>query len=39
MMVDLWMPYAHAHFDDLDFDVRSQKVGKGKKSALHAFGN
>ena len=39
MMVDLWMPYAHAHFDDLDLDARSQWVSKGKKSALHSLGN
>ena len=31
--------YAHVRFDDLDLDARSQWVGKGKKSALHAFGN
>ena len=31
--------YAHARFDDLYLDGRSQWVGKGKKSALHALGN
>ena len=31
--------YAHARFDDIDLDARSQWVGKGKKSALHAVGN
>ena len=31
--------YAHARFDDLDLDARSEWVGKGKKSALHALGN
>ena len=31
--------YTHAHFDDLDLDTRSQWVGKGKKSSLHALGN
>ena len=28
--------YDHARFDDLDLDARSQWIGKGKKSALHA---
>ena len=38
--VELWMPdnYAHARFDDLNLDARSQLVGKGKTSALHALG-
>ena len=31
--------YAYARFDDLDLDARSQWVGKGKTSALHALGN
>ena len=31
--------YAHVRFDDLDLDARSQWVGKGNKSALHARGN
>ena len=31
--------YAHAHFDDLDLNARSQWVGKGNKSVLHALGN
>ena len=31
--------YAHAYFDDLDLDARSQRVGKGKKSVLYALGN
>ena len=35
MTVDLWMPYAHARFDDLGLDARSQWVGKGKTSASH----
>ena len=30
---------ANARFDDLDLDARSQWVGKGEKSALHALGN
>ena len=30
--------HAHAHFNDLDLDARSEWVGKGKKSALHALG-
>ena len=40
--VDLCMAYnyAHANFDDLDLDVRSQWVGKGKKkSALNYLDN
>ena len=28
--VNLWMPCAHARFDDLDLDARSQQVGKKK---------
>ena len=28
--------YAHASVDDIDLDVRSQWVSKGKDSALHA---
>ena len=28
--------YAHAHFDDLELDARSQSVGKLKKSALNS---
>ena len=28
--------YDHARFNDLDLDARSQWVGKGKESALHA---
>ena len=31
--------YAHARFDDLDHDARSQWVGKGNRSTLHALGN
>ena len=31
--------YAHARIDDLDLDARSQWVGKGNKSVLHALGN
>ena len=31
--------YAHARFDYLDQDARSQWVGEGTKSALHALGN
>ena len=31
--------YVHARFDDLALDERSQWVGKGRKSALHALGN
>ena len=30
---------AHARFDDLEFDARSQCVGKGKTSALNYFDN
>ena len=30
--------YAHARFDDLDFNARSQWVGKGKTAALRALG-
>ena len=30
---------AHARFDDLDLDARSQWVSKGKVSALHDIGN
>ena len=46
MAVDFWMPYydhipyyAHARFDDLDLDARSQWVDTGKKSSLHTLGN
>ena len=31
--------YSHARFDDLDIDTRSQRVGKGKISALQYLGN
>ena len=31
--------YAHARFDDLDLDARSQWVGKGTISAFNALGN
>ena len=31
--------YAHARFDDLDLDARSQWVGNCKTSALHTLGN
>ena len=31
--------FAHAPVDDIDLDARSQGVGKGTKSALHALGN
>ena len=31
--------YAHARFDDLDLDVTSQWVGKGKKNVSHALSN
>ena len=31
--------YAHARFDDLNLDARSQWVGKGKYSALNYFDN
>ena len=27
--------YAHAHFDDLDLDARSQWIGRGKQSAFN----
>ena len=30
------MDALYARFDDLDLDARSQWVGKGKQSALHA---
>ena len=30
---------AHAHFDDLDLNARSQWVDKGKKSAWNYFNN
>ena len=31
--------YVHARFDDVDLDARSQWIGKGKQSALHALCN
>ena len=31
--------YAHARFDGLGLGARSQWVGKGKTSTLHALGN
>ena len=40
MMVDLCMTlYAHAHFDDLYIDARSQCVGKGKQLASNYLHN
>ena len=39
MTVDMYAIYAHARFDDLDIDARSQWVGKGHKSELNALGN
>ena len=40
MPVEVWMPYnAHANWDDLDFDARSQWVDNCKIPALHALGN
>ena len=33
------MLYAHARFDDLDLDARSQLVDKGKSSALNYVEN
>ena len=41
MALDLFMAYsAHAHFEDLDFDARSQWDGYGKnKSALNFVDN
>ena len=29
--------YAHARFDDLDLDTRSQWIGEGKQSVLNYF--
>ena len=37
MAVDIDAIYAHARFDDLDIDARSQWVGKGKQLTLNAL--
>ena len=41
MAVDLYMAYyyAHARFDDLHLDARSQWVGTGKNSLMNDFEN
>ena len=39
MTVDLCMAYAHARVDDLDFDTRSQCIGRCKSPALNYLDN
>ena len=39
LTVDMPHKYAHAHFDDLDLDARSQSLGRGKHSALNYLDN
>ena len=39
MAVDMHGIHAHAHFDDLDLDSRSQWLGRGKHSAFNYLDN